>query len=276
MTAMNYSGTVGVAGCGRMGLPMARAMARAGIDVIGFDIRPAADFGDFAPRMVSDPAEFAARCDVALSVVRDQRQTDDLLFDAQGLLVGPRRPRTLAICSTLSPRYLATVAERSPEGLALIDAPMSGAAVAAEEGRLSFMLGGCDPDLDRLAPLFDAMGRVSHRMGAFGAGMTAKVLNNFVAAASVSAVRQALAWADTLGVDRGRLMALMNDSSGQTWFGSNFDRIEFARDGYAQDNSIGVLHKDVEAAIDAVGADPEAGLQAALLAALRNLGPDRS
>ncbi len=259
-----------------MGLPMARAMARAGIDVIGFDIRPAADFGDFAPRMVSDPAEFAARCDVALSVVRDQRQTDDLLFDAQALLVRPERPRTLAICSTLSPRYLATVAERSPAGIALVDAPMSGAAIAAEEGRLSFMLGGRDADLDRLATLFGAMGRVSHRMGAFGAGMTAKVLNNFVAAASVSAVRQALAWADDLGVDRGRLMALMHDSSGQTWFGSNFDRIEFARDGYAQDNSIGVLRKDVEAAIDAVGADPEAGLQAAFLAALRNLTPDRS
>ncbi len=266
-------GVVGVAGCGRMGLPMARALLRAGVPAFGHDIRPAADFGDFAPRMIADPGDFAARCGTVLSVVRDAAQTEALLFGARGLLRGGAI-RTLVVCSTLSPRWLADLPARCPV-LRLVDAPMSGAQVAAEEGRLSFMLGGDPADLDRLAPLFAAMGRVSHRMGPFGAGMTAKVLNNYVAASSVAAVRQALAWADALGVDRARLLALMHDSSGQTWFGSGFGRIEFARDGWAADNSIGLLTKDVAACLDAVGADPADGLPAALLAALHALGPDR-
>lgn len=270
---MAFEGVVGVAGCGRMGLPMARALLRAGVEAWGFDVRPAADFGDFAPRMVADPAEFAARCAVVISVVRDVAQTESLLFGAQGLLRRGGAVRTLVVSSTLSPRWLAGLPPRAP-GVALVDAPMSGASVAAEEARLAFMLGGEAADLDRLAPLFAAMGRVSHRMGPFGAGMTAKVLNNFVAASSVAAVRQALGWADGLGVERDRLLALMHDSSGQTWFGSGFGRIEFARDGWAADNSIGLLEKDVLACLDAVGADPAEGLPAALLTRLRALRPD--
>ena len=267
-------GPVGVAGCGQMGLPMARALADAGFEVWGHDVRPAADFGDFAPRML-DADAFAARCAVVLSVVRDVAQTEALLFGPQALLRAGGAVQTLLICSTVSPRWLATLPGRAREGVRLVDAPMSGAPVAAQERRLSFMLGGDDADLDRLVPLFDAMGRVSHRMGPFGAGMTAKVLNNFVAASSVVAVRQALGWADALGVDRARLLALMHDSSGQTWFGSQFDRIVFAREGYDPANTIGIIAKDVRACLDAVQADPAAGYQAALLAALEALEPDR-
>jgi len=272
---MAFEKTVGVAGCGRMGLPMAQALLRGGVDVWGFDVRPASEFGAFAGRMIADPRAFAQRCQVVITVVRDQRQTDDLLFDAQGLLAGPHGIETLVICSTLSPRYLAALKQRVADRVALVDAPMSGAAVAAEEVRLSFMLGGPPAALDALQPLLARMGTRFHRMGGFGAGMTGKVLNNFVAAASVAAVRQVLAWADQLGVDRERLLALMHDSSGQTWFGSNFDKIEFARDGYDPDNTIGILKKDVESALDAAGADRDDGLQAAILHAIAALKPDR-
>jgi len=177
------------------------------------------------------------------------------------------------ICSTLSPRYFARLAERMPDGLHLIDAPMSGAQVAADEARLSFMLGGADADLDVLEPMFRTMGRKLHRMGGSGAGMTAKVLNNFIAALSLAGVRQVLDWADDLGVDQDRLMALMHDSSGQTWFGSNFDAIEFARDGYDAGNTIGIVRKDVESCLDAVDPASHAGLPAALVAAIGALAP---
>lgn len=266
--------TVGIAGCGRMGLPMARALRRGGVDVHGFDLRPVSEFGDFADRMIADPRSFAQRCQTVFTVVRDRKQTDDLLFDNQALLNGPNRIETLVISSTLSPRYLLALRERVPAGIDMVDAPMSGAAVAAEEARLSFMLGGAAESLDTLQPLLDRMGTRFHRMGDLGAGMTAKVLNNFVAATSVAAVRQVLDWTDELGVDRDKLLALMHDSSGQTWFGTNFDRIEFARDGYDPDNTIGILKKDVESTLDAVGADPADGLQAAVLAYLAALKPD--
>jgi len=86
-------------------------------------------------------------------------------------------------------------------------------------------------------------------MGDFGAGMTAKVLNNLLAASNTAMTRLVLDWADAEGVDEDKLLALIDASSGQNWLASGFNEIEFSRDGYASDNSIGILHKDVAAAL---------------------------
>jgi 3-hydroxyisobutyrate dehydrogenase len=266
-------GPVGVAGCGRMGAPMLRALIRAGFDAAGFDVRPAADFGDLAPHMIEDPAAFAASRRIVLTIVRDIAQTEALLFDAQAILTRSNAIDTLLVCSTLSPRYVKELRARVPDVIALLDTPMSGAAVAAEEARLTFMLGGDAAALDRLQPLFDAMGTTCHRMGAFGAGIAAKVLNNYVAAHAIVATRTALGWADALGIARDDLLRVMRDSSGQTWFGSHFDAIEFARDGYDPDNTIGILAKDVESALAALPDSAAAGLPRALVAAIRALQP---
>ena len=102
--------TVGVAGCGSMGLPMAISMHKAGHTTLGFDIRPSHEFGEFQSQMIADPAEFAARCDVVISVVRDINQSLALLFDQQGLFAGRKYLRILLISSTLSSAHLDTIA----------------------------------------------------------------------------------------------------------------------------------------------------------------------
>ena len=272
-SALPPPGPVGVAGCGRMGAPMLRALIRAGVDAAGFDVRPPAEFGDLAPHMIADPAAFAASRRIVLTVVRDIAQTEALLFGEQAILARSNAIDTLMVCSTLSPRYVRELRARVPDRIALVDTPMSGAAVAAEEARLTFMLGGDAATLDRLQPLFDAMGKTCHRMGGFGAGIATKVLNNYVAASAILATRTALDWAGDLGVDRADLLAVMHDSSGQTWFGSNFDAIEFARDGYAADNTIGILAKDVESALAALPAEAADGVPRALVDAIRALRP---
>lgn len=265
---MSDFGKITVAGCGRMGLGMAKALKAAGFDVSGFDIRPASEFGEFADHMI-DAETMRQETEVLITVVRDAAETEALLFTGQAVLPNAAKLKTLIISSTLSPRVLPPIAERAP-GLTLIDAPMSGAQVAAEERRLSFMLGGDNAALDHHQPLFAAMGTKFHRMGGFGAGMTAKVLNNYVAGHSTAATRQVLEWAEELDLDREKLLALMHDSSGQTWFGSHFDTIEFARDGYATDNTIGILTKDVTAALDGVGA-PENPMGRAVIEKLKML-----
>jgi 3-hydroxyisobutyrate dehydrogenase-like beta-hydroxyacid dehydrogenase len=212
-----------------------------------------------------------------LTIVRDIAQTEALLFGAPGqpagLLANSNRIDTLIVCSTLSPRYVTGLRDRVPDSIALVDAPMSGAAIAAEEARLTFMLGGAAATLDALQPLFAAMGTNVHRLGPFGAGIAVKVLNNYVAAHAVVATRTALRWAATLGIAEADLLRVMADSSGQTWFGSNFDAIEFARDGYDADNTIGILAKDVESALAALPDAEAAGVPAALVAAIRALKP---
>ena len=253
MKTEGFEGTVGIAGCGDMGLPMARALRQAGIDCLGFDIRPVAEFGDFAPQMLADPAAFAGRCDVLVSVVRDARQTLDLYFDDQAIFNQPIYPKVCLLASTVSPRFLPEVAARLPEDVLFFEAPMSGAPIAAEEARLTFMLGADQATASPFQPLFRAMGRVIHHLGAPGRGMTCKVLNNFVAATSVLAVRHVLRGAADSGLAPEKLLEVMSVSSGGTWFGDNFDRIAWAGEDYDPGNTIGILEKDVTAMLDALG-----------------------
>ena len=268
--------TVGVAGCGAMGLPMARRLRDAGFDVRGLDVRPRHEFGDFAAHLCDDGSAFAAHAEVVFSVVRDASQTEQLLFDDQRVLHAASPPRLLVLCSTLSPRYVRSLADRMPAGTTLVDAPMSGAPWAAEHGRLTFMLGGPPDALATIAPMLRAMGEHCHELGPLGAGATAKVLNNLVAASSVVAVRRAMAAAAELGLAPARLREVMRQSSGATWFGDRFDDIAWAREGHDAGNTIGILVKDVRAMQDAVDGIDALGaplFEEAVIEALQRLEP---
>ncbi|MEQ8505681.1 MAG: NAD(P)-dependent oxidoreductase [Rhodospirillales bacterium] len=274
MTAADtaFSGTVGIAGCGTMGLPMAECLLSAGIDVWGHDVRKFDEFGAFAPRMIADAGAFADTCDIVLSVVRDTDQTDTLCFGEQGILRRDGRPDMFVTCSTLSPRYVADLAGRIPAGIAFADAPMSGAPYRAAKGTLTFMAGGADDVINRLIPLFRIMGDTIHHLGDVGSGMTCKVLNNFVGVIGVVAVRKALASAAKLGLDRRRLLDVMRLSSGSTWYGDNIDAIDWSRQGYDPGNTIGIIEKDVKAYLDALDG-AEGPFETALLDELRRLEP---
>jgi len=263
---------IGVAGCGRMGGPMLAALRHAGFPARGFDVRPVTEFGELAPAMTNDPAEFATGLRTLITVVRDIAQTDDVLFDAQGFATAPELSQVI-ICSTLSPRYVVSLKDRIAPHIALIDAPMSGAQIAAQQARLSFMLGGTDANLDAAHPLFDAMGAHFHRMGEFGAGMQAKVLNNLLAASNTAMTRLVLDWADEAGLDTGKLLDLIETSSGRNWFASGFDDIEFSCDGYSESNTIGILVKDVQSALDAAPDRAETDLPRQVQATLNALRP---
>jgi len=273
---MSARPVIGVAGCGSMGLPMALALQDAGYEVWGLDVRPTSEFGSFQSRMLEDSAQFASRVEIVISVVRDVAQTLQLCFDRQALFKHARHPKTLIISSTVSPRFITELRNRLPADIALIDAPMSGAPHAARLRKLSFMLGGPNDALDRLQPLFEAMGQHVFRLGPLGSAMTAKVLNNYVASTSVVAVRRAYARARELGVGLEALRCVMQASSGATWFGDHFHDIDWSREGYEANNTIGILEKDIQSGLDALtgakGSKPDE-FDAALIEAIRKIQP---
>mgnify|MGYP001104970764 CR=1 FL=1 len=260
---------IGIAGCGRMGAPMLGALVAAGFDARGYDVAPHRH-----PACSDDLPAFKAQVSTLLTVVRDISQTDEVLLGTQNLTTAPRLERII-ICSTLSPRYVRALRARIPSHITLIDAPMSGAQVAAREARLSFMLGGEPDDLDAAQPLFAAMGTHFHRMGAFGSGMQAKVLNNLLAASHVAMTRLVLDWADDAAIDTRALLDMIHTSSGQNWFASGFDQIEFARDGLEPDNTIAILIKDIESALDAAPEDADQSLLKMIQNEIRRLKPRR-
>jgi len=270
---MTHAG-IGVAGCGRMGAGMLGGLIDAGLDAVGFDVRAVATFGDIRAHVTNDINAFANQIETLVTVVRDSAQTEELLFSEQNLVVRAKHLNLIVICSTLSPKYVRELRDRIPSHISLVDAPMSGAQIAADGHSLSFMLGGAQADIDRLQPALASMGTSFHHMGAFGSGMAAKVLNNLLAASNTVMTRLVLDWAQTQGLDRPQLLALIAASSGQNWFASGFNEIEFSRDGFAPDNTIGILKKDVQSALDDHPPDADTRLPELLIQLLDQLRAD--
>ena len=103
--------------------------------------------------------------------------------------------------------------------------------------------------------------------------MQAKVLNNLLAASHTAMTRLVLDWADAAGLETEKLLSLIATSSGQNWLASGFDQIEFARDGYAPDNTIAILVKDIAAALDAAPEGADLTLPETVQTSIRNLKP---
>lgn len=253
---------IGVAGCGRMGAGMLANLHAAGLNTRGYDIRKITGVGN-------DIDAFCEGLTTLITVVRDTAETDAVLFDDQAVVTRATSLKTIIISSTLSPNYVKGLRAQTPDHITLIDAPMSGAQVKAEAGTLTFMTGG---NAEPITPILQAMGTEIHHMGGFGAGMTAKVLNNLLAASHTAMTRLVLDWADAAGVDEDKLLALIDTASGQNWLASGFNNIEFARDGYTSDNTISILVKDVAAALD-IAPDENTALPQAVQTAIRNLEP---
>jgi 3-hydroxyisobutyrate dehydrogenase-like beta-hydroxyacid dehydrogenase len=253
------SKVIGVAGCGTMGLSMAHQLVANGLDVWGYDVRPAAEFGDFAPRMVEDRQDFANRCDIVFCMVLKVEQAEDLCFGDGGLFTVDNPPSILVISSTMSPRDLPRLSDRLPAGVGLVDAPVSGSHIAAETGNLTFMVGGADADVDAVRPAFEAMGSSIHHAGPTGAGMVCKVVNNHVILSTMVSVRKGLALAQAHGVSEQSVLDALTAGSGFVWYADNINKIDYGREGYEPvvGNTMAILEKDLKAYIDAFADLPD-------------------
>jgi len=269
---------IGIAGCGTMGLPMLEVLLKNKVKAIGYDVRPQEDFLSLKENFVSSKRVFFENTDVIFSLVRDINQTLELCEGTDGLF-NLNSPKTLIICSTLSPAFLNNFIKKAPENIEVIEAPMSGAPIRAKEASLTFMVGSTKNQFETISPILNILGKTIHHIGKFGSGMSVKVLNNFVASCSVVAVRHVLSEAKNLNISPDQLLEILNCSSGKTWFSENLHSIDWSKESYNKENTIGILEKDVNSYLDGL---QDAGtktneamqnFQKALLKGLQNI-PD--
>ncbi len=241
---------IGLAGCGNMGLPMLISMVSKNIDAQGYDIENKKSQSALGSNFEGCKKSFLTDRNIIISVVRDEEDTLELCEGGDGLFK-QQSSKILIISSTVSPRFLMDLKSRAPKNIIVIDAPMSGATIAAKEAKLTFMV-GCEKKLFvYILPLLGLMGTQINRIGNYGAGMMVKVLNNFIAASSVVSVRQVLHQAEKFELDIEALFNTIDTSSGQTWFGTNREKIEWFKESFENNNTMGILTKDVLAYVDA-------------------------
>jgi len=167
--------------------------------------------------------------------------------------------------------------QNAPENITMIEAPMSGAPMKAKDATLTFMVGAEKNQYENILPILNILGEKIHHIGKFGSGMSVKVLNNFVASCSVVAVRHVLSEAKYLNISSEQLLEILNCSSGKTWFSENIKNIDWAKESYTKENTIGILEKDVNSFLDGLeNSESETSqallnFQKSLLNSLRNI-----
>ena len=268
--------TIGIAGCGTMGLPMLEVLLKNNINAFGYDIIFKESFSSLKKNFISSKKDFFQKVDVIFSVVRDINQTKELCEGKNGLFQ-LNSPKILIISSTLSPAFLNDFFQNAPENITMIEAPMSGAPMKAKDATLTFMVGAEKNQYENILPILNILGEKIHHIGKFGSGMSVKVLNNFVASCSVVAVRHVLSEAKYLNISSEQLLEILNCSSGKTWFSENLENIDWAKESYTKENTIGILEKDVNSYLDGLeNSESETSqallnFQKSLLNSLRNI-----
>src|SRR6476660_4628685 len=202
---------VAFVGLGIMGQPMAANLVKAGHEVSVWN-RSAGKEVEGA-RLASSPAEAAQGADVVWICVSDTAAVEQVLFGPNGIEQSLTEGMIIADSSTISPAATRRFAERvAKKGVQYVGSPVTGSKVGAEAGTLLFIVGGSEESIERLKPLYAAMGKKIFRMGETGKGQSAKVAMNLQIAMIYEGFAEALTLAAKLGVDPGTLIPLINAS----------------------------------------------------------------
>ena len=276
---------VSIIGVGNMGGGMARNLLSKGWPVHVYDVDAArmqnmASFGAFAQVSIE---ECAIKSVVTILCVVDAVQSRQVLFggnggnggngskpgDPTGVAQAMQLGQAVMLCPTLGPQDVEQFAkDLIAFGLDTIDAPMSGGPVRAADGSMSLMV-ACEPTVfERHRALIEALSskvfRVSDRVGD---GARTKLVNNLAAGINLVGAAEVLVMARKMGLDVAKTLDVIEQSSGQSWIGSERMRRALVGD-YAPRAHMTLLEKDTRLA---VAAAQSAGFEGPLGAAARDV-----
>ncbi len=236
-------------GLGIMGGAMAANLAKAGHEVTVWNRTPGKQIE--GARATNTPAEAAQGAEVVWLCVSDTAAVENVLFGENGVEQSLTEGMIIADSSTISPSATRKFAERvARRGVQYVDSPVTGSKAGAESGTLLFIIGGEEQAIEKLKPLYAAMGKKMFRMGETGKGQSAKLVMNLQIALIFEGFAEALTLGAKLGVDAETLMPLVQASmvkSGVVEYKAPF---VLGRD-FTANFPLRLMSKDIRLALDA-------------------------
>lgn len=211
---------IGWIGFGIMGRPMAKNLLRAGFEVVGYN-RTRSKLEEFLAaggKEAHSPADVARQVEVTITMVTDAPDVEAVLFGPAGVVEGASAGHVVIDMSTIAPAATRNFAKRlGAHGMEMLDAPVSGGELGAQQASLSIMVGGDEKVFARCHPIFDALGRKVTYMGAHGAGQLTKLCNQVAGVLTLQSVVEALLLAKAGGLDLGRVLEALCAGSADSW-----------------------------------------------------------
>jgi 3-hydroxyisobutyrate dehydrogenase len=201
---------IGFIGIGIMGSAMTYRLLERGWHVRVWNLEPEALPPVVAAGAVAaaSPAEVAATSDLVLMCVLHTAAVESCVYGAAGVAAAAGLAGKLLVdLSTIDPRATREMAARlgRETGMGWVDAPVSGGPQAARAGSLAVMAGGEPAEIERVRPLMRDLAANFTHMGPVGAGQTTKIVNQAIVGTGFVLMAEALALAETAGIDAARL-----------------------------------------------------------------------
>jgi 3-hydroxyisobutyrate dehydrogenase len=215
---------VGFVGLGTMGGPMAANAARAGFEVSAWNRTAgrAVDLHDLGVSIADSPAGVATASDVVITMVSDTPDVEAVLFGPGGVADGAATGTIVVDMSTISPSSTREFAERlAQQGVAMLDAPVSGGSEGAKKATLSIFVGGEASDLERARPVLESLGTTITHVGPIGAGQAVKAVNQVILAGTYLGVAEGIVLALKAGLDVEQVVAALSGGAAQSWVLAN-------------------------------------------------------
>ena len=237
-----------VIGLGSMGMGMAQAMLREGLDVSGYDLNPEAmkRFESMGGGGAAPAAQAARDATILVSVVVNAAQTEAVLFGEDGAAAAMTRGGVIISSATMSPDDARQLAGRAEAlGLHYLDAPISGGAAKAAAGELTVMASGTPQAFATARPALAAMAATVYELGdTAGTGAAFKMVNQLLAGVHIAAACEAMTFAAKLGLDLATAYKVITASAGNSWMFEN--RVPHILDGdYSPRSAVEIFTKDL-------------------------------
>lgn len=243
---------IGFIGTGVMGLSMAGHLMDAGypLSVFNRTRERAASLLDRGAVWQDTPAAIAAASDVIVTIVGFPADVESVYLGADGVMAGAAAGSLAIDMTTSSPQLARRIAEQgAAQGVAVLDAPVSGGDTGARNATLSIMVGGDEEAFRRARPVFDAMGKTVVLQGGPGAGQYTKMCNQIAIAAGMVGVCESMYYARSAGLDPSVVMESIATGAAGSWSLSNLMPRAIAGD-FAPGFKIKHFVKDLKIAVE--------------------------
>jgi 3-hydroxyisobutyrate dehydrogenase-like beta-hydroxyacid dehydrogenase len=212
---------VGFVGLGTMGVGMARNLAKAGFS-LALSSRTASKVKSLAAELNAEacesPEDVARRSEVVVSCLPDAPEVEEVHLGPRGTIRAAAPGTVLIDSSTIAPEAARSFAARVADaGARFLDAPVSGGQKGANEGTLTFFVGGDADALERARPVLAAMGKRITHLGSSGAGQLGKAANQIVVAGTLMAVSEGMAFAARAGLPMAPLHEALMGGAASSW-----------------------------------------------------------
>ena len=249
---------IGFVGLGNMGSKMVINLLQANYEVIGYDINE-----EFIDKLIPNGIHKASSLnDITddVDVIITMLPNGEVVKKVFETIIDNLKPDTLLTdCSTIDVQTAKDLHKMcSDKNLLSLDAPVSGGVGGAENGTLTFIVGGNEKAYNLMLPLFEVMGKKSVLCGPASSGQAAKACNNMLLATTMIGVGEAFNLGENLGLDLKKLFDVLSTSTGNCWAINTYCPIEGVGPNSPADNnfqpgfSVNLMLKDLTIALKAI------------------------